>query len=188
MPMAMLTAAQKVKRIEWAQNHLNDRWEKTLFSDETAFQLFRDTIKYWHKDPRPIRPLPKNRQKVLAWAGFCAKEKQKLEEFLVEGEDFNRIAIRSIQVDLRKNPFKRTFPILLIGLQTAWTLTPLKIYRVLIVKHNVEKRMPQNIDEMKQFIAEEWNKIPDSFLVNLIQSMKRRCQLVIERNGKRIPY
>jgi hypothetical protein len=113
---------------------------------------------------------------------------QKLEEFLVEGEDFNRIAIRSIQVDLRKNPFKRMFPILLIGLQTAWTLTPLKIYGVLIVKHNVEKRMPQNIDEMKQFIAEEWNKIPDSFLVNLIQSMKRRCQLVIERNGKRIPY
>ncbi|PKC10359.1 hypothetical protein RhiirA5_288905, partial [Rhizophagus irregularis] len=49
-----------------------------------------------------------------------------------------------------------------------------------IVKYNVEKRMPQNIDELKQFMAEEWNKIPDSFLVNLIQSMKRRCQLVID--------
>ncbi|CAB4407058.1 unnamed protein product [Rhizophagus irregularis] len=32
-----------------------------------------------------------------------------------------------------------------------------------IVKHNVEKCMPQNIDELKQFMAEEWNKIPDSF-------------------------
>ena len=40
LPLAtpMLTPAHKHKRIEWAQNHMNDDWQNTLFSDETAFQ------------------------------------------------------------------------------------------------------------------------------------------------------
>ena len=33
----MLTAKHKEKRVEWATNHLNRDWSKTLFSDETAF-------------------------------------------------------------------------------------------------------------------------------------------------------
>ncbi len=36
----MLTDIYKQKRIEWVQQHLNDNWNQTLFSDETAFQLF----------------------------------------------------------------------------------------------------------------------------------------------------
>ena len=36
----MLTVEHKRKRVEWAQKHLNDDWDSTLFSDETAFQLF----------------------------------------------------------------------------------------------------------------------------------------------------
>ena len=50
----------------------------TLFSDETAFYLFRNTIKWWYSSPKPIRPLPKSRQKVFAWGGFCVKGKASL--------------------------------------------------------------------------------------------------------------
>lgn len=67
----MLTAAHKQKRIEWAQNHVNDDWSKNLFSDETAFQLFRNTVKRWHKKIRPVRPMPKDRAKIFAWGGFA---------------------------------------------------------------------------------------------------------------------
>ena len=56
----MLTADHKAKRVEWARKHLHDNWERTLFSDETAFHLFRNTIKRWYKGPKPIRPLPKS--------------------------------------------------------------------------------------------------------------------------------
>jgi len=45
----MLTSDHKQKRIEWAKKHINDNWNKTLFSDETSFQLFRNTIKQWYK-------------------------------------------------------------------------------------------------------------------------------------------
>lgn len=37
----MLTEKHKRDRIEWAQKHLNDNWTKTVFTDETAFQLVK---------------------------------------------------------------------------------------------------------------------------------------------------
>ena len=74
----MLTEAHKAKRVEWAKKHINDSWEKTLFSDETAFQLFRNTIKHWHKGQHPTKRFPKNRQKVFAWGGFSVRGKTSL--------------------------------------------------------------------------------------------------------------
>ncbi|GES78514.1 hypothetical protein RCL_jg1244.t1 [Rhizophagus clarus] len=40
----ILTANYKLKRIEWTKKHLNNDWNNTLFSDETAFQLFQNTL------------------------------------------------------------------------------------------------------------------------------------------------
>ena len=57
-----------------------------------------------------------------------------------------------------------------------------------IVKRNVERRMPKNCDELKHFMKEEWHNIPNHVLINLINSMKDRCELIIEKNGERIPY
>src|SRR5437016_6121464 len=74
----MLTSAHKQKRVEWAQKHKDDNWKNTLFSDETSFQLFRNTIKHWYKNARPIRPMPKDRSKIFAWGGFCVKGKTSL--------------------------------------------------------------------------------------------------------------
>ncbi|PKC68410.1 hypothetical protein RhiirA1_534204 [Rhizophagus irregularis] len=82
--------------------------------------------KYWHK----VLPLPKNWQKVLAWAEFALMEKQHIPEV-------RRMLGRSPDLN---------------SIENLWS----------IVKYNVEKRMPQNIDELKQFMAEEWNKIPDN--------------------------
>ena len=57
-----------------------------------------------------------------------------------------------------------------------------------LVKTNVEKRMPKDREELVRFMVEEWNSISDRTLINLAGSMKRRCELVIESNGERIPY
>ena len=48
--------------------------------------------------------------------------------------------------------------------------------------------MPKNCDELKHFMKEEWDNIPNHVLINLINSMKDHCQLIIEKNGERIPY
>ena len=57
-----------------------------------------------------------------------------------------------------------------------------------IIKNNVEKRMPQNINELTKFLAEEWDAIPQSMINNLVMSMKTRCELILEKNGDRILY
>jgi len=74
----MLTKAHKESRVIWAKKHLNDNWKRTVFTDETSFQLFHNTIKHWHKGARPIHPMPKDRRKIMAWGGFCAKGKTSL--------------------------------------------------------------------------------------------------------------
>ena len=48
--------------------------------------------------------------------------------------------------------------------------------------------MPDDLGDLEQFMKEEWGKIPDSVLINLVNSMKTCCELVIEKNGERIPY
>ena len=48
--------------------------------------------------------------------------------------------------------------------------------------------MPQNINELTKFLAEEWDAIPQSMINNLVMSMKTRCELILEKNGDRIPY
>jgi transposase len=57
-----------------------------------------------------------------------------------------------------------------------------------IMKHRIEKRKPININELKTFIDEEWENIEKGVIINLINSMKNRCRLVIESDGERISY
>ena len=55
-----------------------------------------------------------------------------------------------------------------------------------VIKNNVEKRMPKNIEELKKFMVEEWDAISDKTVNNLVLSMENRCKLVLEENGDRI--
>ena len=48
--------------------------------------------------------------------------------------------------------------------------------------------MPKNLGELERFIMEEWNRIPENMLINLIESMRQCCELIIESNGEWIPY
>ncbi|CAF3363750.1 unnamed protein product [Rotaria socialis] len=45
----MLTEEHKERRIEWAKQYLNDDWKAAIFTDESSFQLFRNTIRRWSK-------------------------------------------------------------------------------------------------------------------------------------------
>jgi hypothetical protein len=42
--------------------------------------------------------------------------------------------------------------------------------------------------ELESFLGEEWDNIPNSLLISLVDSMPRRCNEVIEKNGERISY
>jgi len=76
LPLAtpMLTENHKRYRIEWAKKHLNTDWNQVIFSDETSYQLFRNTIRRWTKDAKcEKKVIPKNRQKIHMWGAFSVK-------------------------------------------------------------------------------------------------------------------
>lgn len=206
----MLTTAHKEARVQWAQKHLHDRWNRTFFSDETAFQLFRNTIRVWYKGARPLRRIPKDRTKIMAWGGFWAGGKSSLFCFkeVMNAEFYVRILdnhIPEVKEMLGKrwrwqqdNDPKHTSHLAMGFLRERvpevmdWPsnspdLNPIENMWG-IIKRNVEKRMPKNIGELEQYMIEEWNEIPMSTLKNLTMSMKRRCELVLEANGDRISY
>jgi transposase len=206
----MLTAEHKRKRVEWGREHLNDNWKKTLFSDETAFQLFRNTVERWYKHERPIRPMPKDRTKIFAWGGFCIKGKTSLFCFkgIMDAKFYVDILRRHVpeirqmlgnrwrfQQDndpkhtshLAKAFLQENMPEVMDWPSNSPDLNPIENLWS-IVKGNVKRRMPKNQDELERFMMEEWENIPKSTIINLVGSMKRRCELVIEKNGERIPY
>jgi hypothetical protein len=57
-----------------------------------------------------------------------------------------------------------------------------------IVKRNVEKRKPMNIDELELFLAEEFENIDINVVKNCVMSMKKRCLSLIDCKSERIKY
>ena len=49
---SMSTNKQKQRRVQWALARQNDDWSRIIFSDETSYQLFRNTIRRWSKYAR----------------------------------------------------------------------------------------------------------------------------------------
>ncbi|CAF1666614.1 unnamed protein product [Rotaria magnacalcarata] len=65
---SMLTQKHKEARVQWAIQHKDDDWSRTIFTDETSYQLFRNTIRRWSKNPRgEVKRIPKNKQKIMVW-------------------------------------------------------------------------------------------------------------------------
>jgi len=206
----MLTETHKIRRVEWAKKHLNDNWNKTVFTDETAFQLFRNTVGRWYKGERPVRRIPKDCTKIFAWGGFSIKGKTSLfcftnimnAAFYVEIlekhiPEIRRLMGRRWRFQQDNDPkhtsrLAQTFlsenvPNLMDWPANSPDLNPIEnLWN--IVKRNVEKRMPQIQKDLTDFMKEEWDAIPENVLINLVKSMRRRCELVIENNGERIPY
>lgn len=212
LPLAtpMLTDKHKENRVKWAQAHLSDNWKKTFFSDETCFQLFRNTIKQWYKGARPTRRIPKDRTKICVWGGFCAKGKSNLFCFqeIMTGSYYVEILQKNLPEVPRMlgrvwrfqqdNDPKHTCKIATKYLETNvpevidWPsnspdLNPIENLWGM-VKRGVEKQQPKNLMELESFMVEEWVSIPDYVIKNLVGSMRRRCELIIEGGGERIPY
>ena len=74
----MLTIEQKARRMAWAHDHINTDWDhintdwdRIIFTDESAFQMFRNTIKKWHKsDSEFVQRCPKDKSKIMVWGGI----------------------------------------------------------------------------------------------------------------------
>ena len=46
--------------------------------------------------------------------------------------------------------------------------------------------MPKDLEELKKFTIEEWNKIPDDYPKKLVKNYLKRVKKVVEINGNRL--
>ncbi|GFX41106.1 transposable element Tcb2 transposase [Trichonephila clavipes] len=47
---------------------------------------------------------------------------------------------------------------------------------------------PENTQQLKQILIEEWALLPQEMLYQLVQSMRRRCEATVAVRGGHIPY
>lgn len=50
------------------------------------------------------------------------------------------------------------------------------------------KRRPTNINQLKEYVSEEWTKIDKTLLKKVVESLPRRCGAVIAVKGGHIDY
>ncbi|CAG8820021.1 2421_t:CDS:2, partial [Gigaspora margarita] len=170
----MLTKDHIKARIAWAEKHLNDNWEYTVFSDKTC-------------------------QKICAWAAFWAgdghfytnilkKHIPKIKKVLGNRWRFQQDNDSKHRSRVAKKFIEKNIPLIIDDWPSnSPDLNPIENLWE-IVKTNVEKCYPKNLDELEQFTMEEWDKIPINILKNLSYSIYERCRLILVVNGDCIPY
>jgi hypothetical protein len=52
-----------------------------------------------------------------------------------------------------------------------------------IIQKRVSERGPTEADELKRFVQEEWDNIPELYINNLVNSFRDRCEVVLSRKG-----
>ncbi|CAF3374009.1 unnamed protein product [Rotaria socialis] len=208
----MLTNEQKERRVQWALAHKDDDWNRTVFSDETSYQLFRNTIHRWSKHAQEEKKrIPKNRQKIMVWGAFTNKGQISCYSFrtTMDGPLYVEILRKHLLNGARKqfgsrwryqqdNDPKHTSKIAKQFLEKEvpemidWPSNSPDINPIenmwSILKRRVEKQNPSNIDELDQFLHEEWQKVETNIINNLVNSMKSRCLAIIDSKGERINY
>ena len=202
----------KKRRVQWAMAHKDDDWSRTVFSYETSYQLFRNTIRRWSKYAQEEKKrIPKNKQKIMVWSAFSIKGQLSCYSFrtTMDGPFDIEIFRKHLLAGARKqfgnrwryqqdNDPKHTSKVAKQFLETEvpetidWPsnspdINPMEnIWSIL--KRRVEKRKASNIHELDQFLHEEWKKFEKTFINNLVRSMRSRCLAIIESKGERINY
>jgi transposase len=208
----MLTQEQKDARVQWAIKHQNDDWSRTIFTDETCYQLFRNTIRRWSRNPKAeVKRIPKNRQKIMVWGGFSIKGLVGYHSFntIMDGNYYVQILqdhlIRSarkqfgrrwrLQQDndpkhksrVAQQFLSKEAPEVIDWPSNSPDVNPVENLWS-IIKRRVEKRKPTNLQELDIFLHEEWDKTDMVVLSHLVDSMQSRCLALIKSKGERINY
>lgn len=67
-----LTKERKKKRVDWCKRHLNFDWTRVIFSDESYFEFFRETIERWGKR-RPVKARHTHGPKIMLWGAISVR-------------------------------------------------------------------------------------------------------------------
>ncbi|GFW84417.1 transposable element Tcb1 transposase [Trichonephila clavipes] len=196
-----LTRQHRTARLQWCREHHNwteQDWACVLFSDESRFSLSSDCRRQliWRESGTAYRPeniQEKDRYptcSIMVWAGIMINGRTRLhvvangtmtgqryiDEVLlphvrlfrgaVDSESIQRLVWPARSPDL--NPIENVWDAL--GRQVAGRNYP-----------------PTNKNTLFRALTEEWDKLPQQLLDNVVQSMVRRVECCITLHSGHIP-
>ncbi|GFX32670.1 transposable element Tcb1 transposase [Trichonephila clavipes] len=192
-----LNRQHRTARLQWCREHHNwteQDWACVLFSDESRFSLSSDCRRQliWRESGTAYRPeniQEKDRYptcSIMVWAGIMINGRTRLhvvangtmtgqryiDEVLLphdclDSEGIQRLVWPARSPDL--NPIENVWDAL--GRQVAGRNYP-----------------PTNKNTLIRALTEEWDKLPQQLLDNVVQSMVRRVECCITLHGGHIPY
>jgi len=195
-----------------------DQWARVFFSDETHFYLGHHGRTYVRRpvgashDPKYMRQEKQLHGKVSLWGCICAEGLGHAELYAgsLDSTRHRDILRHSLIKTLRQfypsgpwnfqqdNVRFHTTPETVTYLHERgvtliewppWSpdLNPIEnLWNVL--KARVYARFAQSLEEMEQFIREEWAAVDLNFISHICRSMPLRLQLLLDNNGHKISY
>ena len=205
-----LTRKNIQKRLNYCLKHRNFYWRKVLFSDESIFQLNSNNQKIFKLKDQKTPSIPKlnPNTKIMVWGGISYSGKTSL-HFVngnMKADQYLKIlkAKRREMLQLfrsrkiwyfqqdgapchRPNGVKRyikrwlTHKILPHPAQSP-DLNPIELIWAQM-KTLVEKKRPQNKQQLSTAILESWNKISIKFIRNCIDNLPKKVEAIIKAEG-----
>ncbi|GFU95643.1 transposable element Tcb2 transposase [Trichonephila clavipes] len=172
--------------LQWCREHHNwteQDWACVLFSDESRFSLSSDCRRQliWRESGTAYR-LENIQEKdryptcrIMVWAGIMINGRTRLHVVA------NGTMTGQRYIDEALLPHVRLFP---------WCyLTPIEnVWDALGRQVAGRNYPPTNRNTLIRALTEEWDKLPQQLLDNVVQSMVRRVECCITLHGGHIPY
>lgn len=206
-----LTAAHKQARCDWCRQFLEDDMRDVFFTDESAFQFYRVTLKQWTKDGRPSAPVPKFSPKLNIWGGISMRGTTTLdirkeninaqiytqilmENLLPAAKDLYRRGWRLQQDNApphrartTKDFFEEQRVTVIPWPSNSPDINPIEnVWR--LMKDELELAELQSLPNWEGKIVETWNGIRGETRRRLIHGLRKRFEEVIAHDGDKIDY
>lgn len=207
----MMTDTHMRNRVAWCNRYMDFNFDNVIFSDESRFQFYRVTRKRWAKNGKCSKMVPKFSPAVTVWGGISKmgvtplifvkgninsiKYCEILEEGLLQSDivesdlpfKFQQNNARPHTSTDTRTWFQDNFVTVIDWPAASPDLNPIEnVWQV--IKDKVEKLEPVSINDWRTTIQQTWASLDDLYLDNLIDSMPRRLEQCVRRNGALTDY
>ncbi|GFW92413.1 transposable element Tcb1 transposase [Trichonephila clavipes] len=186
-----LTRQHRTACLQWCREHHNwteQDWACVLFSDESRFSLSSDCRRQliWRESGTAYRPeniQEKDRYptySIMVWAGIMINGRTCL-HVVANGTMTGQRYIGEVLL-----PHVRLFR---VSVARSPDLNPIEnVWDALGRQVAGRNYPPTNKNILIRALTEEWDKLPQQLLDNVVQSMARRVECCITLHGGHIPY
>lgn len=211
----LLSDRHRAARRGWANNNGHRDWSDVVFTDEASFYAWSHTKRAWStRQDRVIQRTVKHPVKVHVWGCFNARGFGSLCVFTenLNAERMVKLYQKGLIPSVRKwfgdnnnqwilqednDPKHRSRRCtewkLLNGISTLeWPsqspdANPIENVWA-IMKQKLQRKRTYTIKQLSRNLRQIWRSLSTTYAENLVASMERRCQAIIDNDGDWTPY